>query len=647
MIIKSFFREVEKLTPGPNSSKHHIMTSQSQRTIQTRSVVAAAAANLKETMDAPANAEFEDNESDEFEDDESDEQSDGSVEESEEESEGETINTESERSSDDEDEGSLVDFIVHDGALEDDSDEDSDDDSDTSDDSGDDEDSGKSDDEDTESDDAEYLPPSREKVHHGRLGRAYRIGTMSLPCKRLSKMIHCLRKKELGDETSDSSDNEYTTDSQDSRKRKRKRKEKETTNQGYTREESEYFNMMSSDDQAAMHSIEATLRVAPEELSDMEKTGIMKLPADMPLRFRLLKSAADVHTKRHLLAKLNTINSMEGHDGDYHKMHNWLQSASRLPLGNFIRLPIQRDDGIPAIRGFLEKTRGLIDTAVYGHTDSKEQILRILAQWISNPQSRGHCIGIQGPMGVGKSSLVKEGIAKALNLPFAYIALGGATDGAFLEGHSLTYEGSMPGKIAEVVMKSGCMNPVIFFDELDKVSETARGEEVANILVHLTDSAQNEHFNDRFFTELDLNMSKALMVFAYNDESKINPILLDRMTVIRVNGYNNCDKEAISRKHLIPSILEQHSITAEKIGFTDEILKTIIERVPEEKGVRNLRRGLESIISWYNMLQYLPDPEFELGDGCFEVSEAFVKKYLKKQGSASGMQEHIQHSMYI
>ena len=406
----------------------------------------------------------------------------------------------------------------------------------------------------------------------------------------------------------------------------------------YTREENAYFHKMSLEDQASLKQVEDALA-----LGDPHQT------ANMPLRFRLLKSDADAVSKRLLLMKLDSLNNMSGQEGDYHKMSSWLQGAARLPIGHYNPLPVQRDSGIPAIREFLEQTRTALDTAVYGHRECKEQILRILAKWVSNPNSRGHVIGIQGVQGVGKSSLVKEGIAKALNLPFAYIALGGAADGAFLEGHSITYEGATPGKIAEVVTKTGCMNPVIFFDELDKVSETTKGEEVANILVHLTDAAQNEHFNDKFFTEIDLNLSKALMVFAFNDESKINPILLDRMTIIRVSGYNAADKQVIARNHLLPSIMEQHGLACDALVFTDDILKTIMERVPEEKGVRNFRRGLESIVSWFNMLQYLPDPEFG-DDGIatpFNITEEFVRKYLKKQDPAGGMQEHVAQSMYL
>jgi len=497
------------------------------------------------------------------------------------ESESETIATESDVSSDsDSDDDSMRDFISEDDSIS----------------------SNSADEEDADTEDTDDETPA---LIMRSIGRSYRIGGMrvtaasAIPC--MSKML--LRAPIRASRTS--------------------RKRPRCADMNYTAEESAYFESASPEFQDSI--------LAQEQA--MEK----RLPLHaQPLRFQLLQSSMDPVTKRMLLTKLTSLQKMHDGVGEYHKLNAWMHAAMRLPLGVRVPLPITRDAGVPAVRAFLETSRASLDGAVYGHRESKEHIMRILAQWISNPGSRGHVIGIQGPMGAGKSSLVKQGIAKALNLPFAYVALGGAADGAFLEGHGLTYEGSTHGKIAEVLMKTKAMNPVIFFDELDKISDTAKGEELTNILVHLTDATQNEHFNDRYFTEIDLDISKALLVFAFNDETRVNPILLDRMTVIRVQGYTTSDKLSIAREHLLPSLLEQYNIDATKLVFTDDILRSIIERVPEEKGVRNLRRGLESITSWYNMLQYLPDAEFDTSvNTTFTVCDAFVRKYLKKTSAAS------------
>ena len=209
---------------------------------------------------------------------------------------------------------------------------------------------------------------------------------------------------------------------------------------------------------------------------------------------------------------------------------------------------------------------------------------------ISNPQSVGNAIALKGPMGTGKTTLIKYGVSKLLNREFAFIPLGGATDSSYLEGHSYTYEGSTYGKIVDILIQCKTSNPVIYFDELDKVSETPKGEEIIGILTHLTDTTQNDKFHDKYFSEIDFDLSKCLFIFSYNDESRINPILKDRMYNIETKGYEVDEKIIISRKYLIPKIEKEINIDEGNIVFDDETLKYIIKNLTgEEKGVRNLK----------------------------------------------------------
>lgn len=326
----------------------------------------------------------------------------------------------------------------------------------------------------------------------------------------------------------------------------------------------------------------------------------------IPLKFRILDANLRQTTTKMLMNKINTFNMMDTTSSEYFKYLNWLQALSRLPFGKYNTLPVNSTSDPETCKTFLRGVQNTLTETIYGHADAKEQILRILAQWISNPTSRGHCIGIQGAMGTGKTSFVKDGLCKALGIPFGFIALGGAADGSFLEGHSFTYEGAVYGKIAEMLMRTQCMNPILFFDELDKVSDSSRGAEIIGILTHLTDSAQNERFNDKYFGEIDMDLSKSLIIFSYNDESLINPILKDRMITIRVKGYDQKDKIVLAKDYLLPEIFKQYTFTKDDIIFSEEIIVSIINRVPKEDGVRNLKRGMESIVSWINMRRYVP-----------------------------------------
>ena len=153
--------------------------------------------------------------------------------------------------------------------------------------------------------------------------------------------------------------------------------------------------------------------------------------------------------------------------------------------------------------------------------------------------------------------LIKEGISKILSgRDFAFIALGGASDSSFLEGHSYIYEGSLWGKIVQIF--NGFKideSSDIYFDELDKVSDTAKGEEIIGILTHLTDTSQNSAFHDKYFADIEFDLNKCLFIFSYNDESKINPILKDRMYHIQTKGYNTKEKVIIAKNYLLPKIL--------------------------------------------------------------------------------------------
>ena len=328
-----------------------------------------------------------------------------------------------------------------------------------------------------------------------------------------------------------------------------------------------------------------------------------------PYRITLLETDIPIKYKSIAFNKINTLSHMDPSVGEYYKIKQWVDTFMHIPFGKYNSLPLSIDNGQQQCQEFMENARNELDSAVYGLNDAKMQIMQMIGQWISNPKSVGSAIAIHGPMGTGKTTLVKKGISKILNRPFAFIALGGATDSSFLEGHSYTYEGSNWGKIVDILIQSKCMNPVIYFDELDKISSTPKGEEIAGILTHLTDTTQNGQFHDKYFSSLDFDLSKALFIFSYNEEDKINPILRDRMYRIETKGYNKKDKLVISQKHLIPEINKNINFNKDDIIMSDDALEYIIDTFTGgEKGVRNLKRCLEIIYSKLNLFRLMkPD----------------------------------------
>jgi ATP-dependent Lon protease len=385
-----------------------------------------------------------------------------------------------------------------------------------------------------------------------------------------------------------------------------------------------YFKEMKVEDQRLI------LRKLKEvnEFSNVEK----------PYRLSLLESNIPVEFKSVAMKKINILQYMDPGSGEYYKIKQWVDTFMRIPFGITNNLPVSIKDGRESCSDFMENAKKTLDDCVFGLNDAKMQIMQFVGQWIANPDCVGSAIAIKGPPGTGKTTLIKNGISKILNRPFAFLALGGATDSSFLEGHSYTYEGSTWGKIVDILLQSKTMNPVIYFDELDKISDTPKGEEITGILTHLTDTTQNSQFHDKYFSNVDFDLSKVLFIFSYNDESKVNPILKDRMYRIHTKGYDTKEKYTIAQDYLIPKIEKNINFEKGQIIIPNDTLTFIVNEYTEgEKGVRNLKRCLEILYTKIN-LYTLMKPESKLFDGeatikveyPFTITPDIVKKLIKK-----------------
>jgi len=231
-------------------------------------------------------------------------------------------------------------------------------------------------------------------------------------------------------------------------------------------------------------------------------------------------------------------------------------------------------------------------------------------------------------MGVGKTKLIKDGVASVLKYPFAFISLGGISDSSYLKGHLYTYEGSKYGKILEEIIKAKVMNPIFFFDELDKVATNKQGEEITNTLIHLTDTTQNDSFTDKYIEEIKLDLSKSLMFFTFNDIEKINPILRDRMIIIKVDKYKLADKIELSKNYLIKDICKSYNISDNDIIIKDKEIEYIINNTTEEDGVRNLQRNINNIYSHINMHRFIKMPDDKTIEFPFTITKEIIDKYI-------------------
>lgn len=292
-----------------------------------------------------------------------------------------------------------------------------------------------------------------------------------------------------------------------------------------------------------------------------------------------------------------------------HDILNFLESiTSKSIYSNIInmdRILIKMNNKQKEILDYIRSFNNILDNAVYGHKKAKMQIERILGQWISG-ENLGYCFGFEGAAGIGKTSLAKKGLANCLkdkngiSRPFAFIALGGSSNGSMLDGHNYTYVGSTWGKIVDILIEKNCMNPIIFIDELDKVSKTEYGKEIIGVLMHLTDSTQNDTFQDKYFSNIDFDLSKALIIFSYNDPELIDRILLDRIHRIKFDNLSLEDKIIVTKDYLLPDLYKKFGLE-NIISFEDNLIKYIIENYTNEAGVRKLKEILFEIISTINL----------------------------------------------
>lgn len=328
--------------------------------------------------------------------------------------------------------------------------------------------------------------------------------------------------------------------------------------------------------------------------------------SNKPLVFRVLESDMSMENKANVIDKIKKMEEDEG-GNESQKLSMWIESLLNIPFGVYTTNDKLQNQTSKETKQIIQEGKECLDKAIYGHEGAKRKILQILAQNIKNPKTNGVVYGIQGPIGNGKTTLIKEGLAKILNKPFTFISLGGATDGSFLDGHSYTYEGSVWGKIVDLLMNSKCMNPVIYFDELDKVSDTHKGDEIINILIHLTDPSQNQHFTDKYFHGLSFDLSKATIIFSYNDYYKINPVLRDRIENIKTKNLKTLEKVVIGRDYLLPKILDDIGIKKNKIIITDDVIEYIVENYTNEGGVRKMKELLYDINREYNLRLLMGD----------------------------------------
>jgi ATP-dependent Lon protease len=391
------------------------------------------------------------------------------------------------------------------------------------------------------------------------------------------------------------------------------------------------FKALSNDQRSKLLNVLETRHKQPE--------------AQQSLMFKLLTMNLPAEVQSLVLNKYNALQNLDPGTGEYFKNRNWLEKLTSLPLGLYKELPVKIADGSETCGAFMEKARRCLDDAIYGQNEAKLQILQFIGTKIANPDGRGLSLLLAGPPGIGKTSLIKNGVAKAIQWPFQFISLGGDSDASTYTGHQLVYESSHCGKIVNSLCSAKSMSMVLMFDEVDKISATPKGEEVQNLLVHLTDPVQNDEFEDKYLAGIPIDLSRVMFTFSANYLERLDKVLLDRMTVINLQGYNLKEKVSIAENYLLPAALKEVGL-GEKVGFAKEVVTYVVENYAnEEKGVRELKRCIEQITQKVNMLRMFnsKDLPFHIKDFSlpFVIKKEHIDLFLKKKPQTDPSIAHL------
>jgi ATP-dependent Lon protease len=320
------------------------------------------------------------------------------------------------------------------------------------------------------------------------------------------------------------------------------------------------------------------LKAIQRELGNEGEEGETDELADLAKKIETLKLSVEAKAKA--TAELKKLKTMQPMSAEATVTRNYLDVLLGLPWG--IKSKLKKN---------LSAAQAVLDDDHYALDKVKDRIVEYLAVQARNNKLKGPILCLVGPPGVGKTSLGKS-IAKATGREFIRQSLGGVRDEAEIRGHRRTYIGSLPGKIVSNLKKAGTMNPLFLLDEIDKLGQDFRGDP-ASALLEVLDPEQNGKFQDHYL-ELDVDLSDIMFVTTANSLN-LPQALLDRMEIIRLEGYTEDEKLEIAKRHLIKKQVEAHGLKKGEFTLTDEGLRALIQNYTREAGVRTLEREIAKL----------------------------------------------------
>jgi ATP-dependent Lon protease len=355
------------------------------------------------------------------------------------------------------------------------------------------------------------------------------------------------------------------------------------------------------------------------------------LPDD-PLKERIQQLNTSTTNKNEILKHYINMKRLDPTSTEYYKNQIFVDKSLRYPWNKVFDIYDALKD--ESVKSFITQVKESLDKEIYGMENVKDEIVNLVCKLISNPSSTRNNIALHGCAGVGKSKFIQV-LSKVLKLPLKIIPLGGIKDPSFFLGHGYVYVESGPGKIIQNIIDAGWSNPIIYFDELDKVSETDGGKDIHSFLTYLTDNTQNSEFTDHYFYGMKFDLSRVFYVFTFNDVNKIDKVLLDRLNIIHVPSPSQEETSTILQKHCLPEILKNIGIPF-NIKLSQNQVQVIIQKFKDNtdklvsSGIREYYRIIEKIMMEVNKDILLETVTFDDKSDDIVLDDALFDKYIKK-----------------
>lgn len=404
------------------------------------------------------------------------------------------------------------------------------------------------------------------------------------------------------------------------------------------------------------NQIDKKLQLKDEKLPKIIRVNKLvnkKLQEDS-LKEKILNLATSDINKTVVFKHYNNMKRTDSNSTEYYKNQLFVDSALSYPWNKYYN--INNYINKMGIKTFITTIKQRLDEEIYGMESVKNEIINVVCKFITNPHSNRNNIALYGPAGVGKSKFIKI-LSEILELPMKTISLGGIKDSSFFLGHGYVYVESGPGKILQNIIDSKISNPIMYFDELDKVSETDNGKDIFSFLCYLTDPTQNTEFSDHYFYGMHFDLSKVFYIFTFNDITKIDKILLDRLNIIKIDSPSDKDVVHIIEKHCVTEIVKNIGIK-QNIIFGQNNIQFIINHCKGSfnkeitSGIREYYRIIEKLMLELNK-EILINPDIvakylSTTTNTFIITETlFLNLFNKIKNQINNSQNDTYNHMYI